>query len=71
MASETIARGLKRRFWADANFGTPSSDGQGVFLLENLYFGFGPEYQRIGVGPDGRRRIEGETAETAQPALCL
>jgi outer membrane protein assembly factor BamB len=63
LASEAIARGLKRRFWADANFGTPSSDGQSVFLLENVYFGFGPEYQRIGVGPDGRRRIEGEAFE--------
>jgi len=63
LAPDAIARGLKRRFWGDANFGTPSSDGQSVFLLENVYFGFGPEYQRIGVGPDGRRRIEGEAVE--------
>ncbi|MGD0900793.1 MAG: PQQ-binding-like beta-propeller repeat protein, partial [Thermoguttaceae bacterium] len=63
LEGEAVSRGLKSRFWDDPNFGMPASDGHSVFLLENLYFGFGPGYQRIGVGPDGRRRIEGESVE--------
>jgi outer membrane protein assembly factor BamB/tetratricopeptide (TPR) repeat protein len=56
--SDYFSRGLRRRFWDDSAFGMLSSDGRMVFGVEDLSFGFRPDYQRLVVMPDGRRRLD-------------
>ena len=53
-----FSRGLRRRLWEDTCFGTLSSDGRLVFGVEDLAFGFRPDYQRMVVMPDGHRRLD-------------
>ncbi len=62
LSSPTVARGLQRRFFDDQVFGALSSDGRFVFGVEDVPFGFGPEHQMLTIGPDGRRRIDSESA---------
>ncbi|NQT40595.1 MAG: PQQ-binding-like beta-propeller repeat protein, partial [Planctomycetes bacterium] len=56
--AEALARGLRRRLWNDATFGTLSSDGRLVFAVEDLAFGFGADYQRMRVTSDGQRQLD-------------
>lgn len=51
-------RGLRRRFWDDSAFGLLASDGQLVYGVEDLEFGFRADFQRLVVTPDGRRRLD-------------
>ncbi len=51
-------RGLERRFWSDSPFGMLASDGHRVYGVEDLQFGFRPDYQRTVVLPNGRRRLD-------------
>jgi hypothetical protein len=57
--SDEFQQALRRRVFEDLSFGALSSDGQSVFSVEDLSFGFGPDYQRIHVTPDGRQRLDG------------
>jgi outer membrane protein assembly factor BamB len=61
LRTDTVAEGLKQRFWSDLTFGTLSSNGRSVFGVEDIPFGFGAEYQRMAVGPDGQRRLDAES----------
>ena len=61
LRTDTVMRGLKKRFWEDLTFGALSSDGRYVFGVEDIPFGFGPEYYRMAVGPDGQRRLDAES----------
>ncbi len=48
--------GLTERFWDDATFGTLASDGQQVYLIEDLGFAAGGGSQRIVINANGQRR---------------
>jgi len=56
--AEDLRRGLQGRVWGDLTFGTLSSDGHCVFGVEDLLFGQYPDYQRMVVTPEGKRRLD-------------
>lgn len=56
--ADSLAEGLQHRLWEDGLFGTLSSDGHGVFGVEDLAFELGADHQRMVVLPDGRWRLD-------------
>jgi len=63
LQTDAFKQAVRRRFWEDLTFGACSSDGHLVFGVEDVPFGVGAEYQRMAVGPDGRRRLDGEASK--------
>jgi outer membrane protein assembly factor BamB len=53
-----LYRGLDDRLFGDATYGTLSSDGGRVFLIEDLGFAYGAVPERMVVRPDGSRRLD-------------
>lgn len=53
-----VEAGLRERLWEDPSFGTLSSDGRTVFLLEDRGFHFGPGFRPMTVRADGRRQLD-------------
>lgn len=56
--ADFIEEGLERRLWKDPAFGLICSDGRRVFGVEGLAFSSEPTYQRVIVGPDGKRHLD-------------
>ncbi len=48
---------VRDRLWDDSTYGTLSSDGRLVFVVEGDRFDATPDYQRFTVGPDGHLRV--------------
>lgn len=48
---------VRDRLWDDSTYGTISSDGRLIFVVEGDRFDPTPEYQRFTVGPDGHLRV--------------
>ena len=55
---EMLADGLERRVWDDHTYGTISTNGQLVYVIEDVPFGVGADYQRLVMTPSGRRQLD-------------
>jgi len=55
---EYVRDGLRQRLWEDPCFGTITSNGRYVFVVEDLGFLLGPDFRRPIVRPDGLRQLD-------------
>ncbi|MEE3220089.1 MAG: hypothetical protein VX257_07490, partial [Planctomycetota bacterium] len=64
--AEFLISGLRTRLRDNNAFGSLSTDGRYVFLIENLGFEFGGNHQSIGIQPDGRRSLLNDMENSPQ-----
>jgi hypothetical protein len=55
---DALTRALQQRLWEDPSFGTMSSTGRLVLVIEDHAFPLSPAFQRPVIRPDGRREID-------------
>ena len=53
-----MREGLKRRWWDDLSWGALTSNGRLIYLIEDLGFALGADYQRTITRMDGRRQLD-------------